>query len=301
MASTLKRIYRKVRLLWHSLMGNVYCMAVSLGVLRIPSLKPSTCTAVVSLTSYGRRVSEKVAYYTLVSILRQDLQPSRIILWLSEEEWNADTLPRPLKSLMEKGVEVRFCKDIRSYKKLIPTLQLLPDADIITLDDDIIYSPDTVRCLVEAHQDHPADVICNVANHVLTRNGVPQDYGKWQKVEGTASSLSIFPVGFGGNYYPAGILGREVLNAELFTRLCPLADDIWFWFCALQRGVCKQHIVKQGHDLPFDALYQYFHAGSALTHSNRFEHQNDRQFRELFAHFHVQLAADGTLIHSEKK
>lgn len=90
------------------------------GFEKIPSLSPTFHEGeqvVVSLTSYGRRVSSNVVCYTIVSILRQTMQPDRIILWLEHENWSLGTIPNKLRRLQEKGVEIRFCDNMRSYKK----------------------------------------------------------------------------------------------------------------------------------------------------------------------------------------
>lgn len=53
---------------------------------------------------------------------------------------------------------------------------------------------------------------------------------------------------------------------------------------------------KSQLDYSFNALYQYFHKGSALTHSNRFGHANDKQFSDLFAYYGVRVDRYGNLI-----
>lgn len=41
--------------------------------------------------------------------------------------------------LRDKELTIDWYHDIKSYKKLIPTLQKYPDSIIVTADDDIIY------------------------------------------------------------------------------------------------------------------------------------------------------------------
>ena len=54
---------------------------------------------VVSLTSYGRRVTKTVPY-VLYDLLFQSLKPSRIVLWLSKDEFTYETIPCSLKRLI---------------------------------------------------------------------------------------------------------------------------------------------------------------------------------------------------------
>lgn len=276
----------KLKILLSAIRGYVYKYLVNLNILSTPSLSGS-CDIVVSLTSYGRRIADGVVYYTLVSLLRQKCQPQRIILWLAEDEWNDENLPRKIKKLRQKGVEIRYCKDTRSFKKLIPTLLHWPNNNIMTVDDDIIYSRDTIALVWKEHLQNPTEIIGFSTLMPITENGIPSHYAEWKHVSSTEKSLLMFPVGYGGTLYPAGSLNEVVIREDIFMKLCPIADDIWFWFCGLLNNTPKISLKKRSSDMSFDALYQYFHKGSALTHTNRFEHANDRQFKDLFEYYDV--------------
>lgn len=43
-------------------------------------------------------------------------------------------------------------------------------------------------------------------------------------------------VGLGAVLYPPHSLGDLVFDRQLFQRLCPTNDDIWFWYCAAKNG-----------------------------------------------------------------
>lgn len=282
-------VINKFKILWSAFMGYGYKLLVDIGLLRVPELK-GACDVIVSLTSYGRRVSDCVIYYTLVSLLRQKLQPSRIILWLAQDEWSDEILPKKLLNMKKKGIEICYCKDYRSYKKLIPTLAIYPDKNIVTVDDDIIYNPSMILKMWEVHKKYSNVIICMSALKPILKDGIPQYYQRWQHYENNAFGFNdIFPVGCGGIFYPKGALHRDVLCENLFTSLCPMADDIWFWFCGLLNGTKKNYIRKDYLDYSFDIIYQYFHKGSALTHSNRFENENDKQFYNLFTYYNTKL------------
>lgn len=287
-------IYRKLCFGINAIIGYIYKFAIDLHLLSIPNLRNMDNDIVVSLTSYGRRVRTNVVYYTLVSLLRQKIQPDKIVLWLAEDEWNNELLPSRLKKLKAKGVEICYCKDLKSYKKLIPTLRKYPNSTIITVDDDMIYSKDTIQTLVEEHLKYPREIICTEARKPIIKNGIPQNYNEWDDnqlvpFEDGFSSLLLFPVGVGGVLYPVNSLHNDVTNMELFMKFCPFADDIWFWFCGLRNNTIKRFVIKKERDLSFDNLYQYFHKGSALTHTNNFKHQNDEQLKNLFAYYNYQI------------
>ena len=71
---------------------------------------------IISLTSFPKRID--IVWITIESILRQSQKPDEIILWLAEEQFQGiDSLPKSLLELMERGLTIRFCDDLRSHKK----------------------------------------------------------------------------------------------------------------------------------------------------------------------------------------
>lgn len=96
---------------------------------------------IVSLTTYGRRLYR--VHLTIESLMQQSMKANRIVLWLSDEF--KDTLPQTLLKQTKRGLDIRYCKDIRSYTKLVPSLREFPEATIITVDDDIIYEYDVLK------------------------------------------------------------------------------------------------------------------------------------------------------------
>ena len=257
----------------------------------IPILEKSSVLThpdlIVSLTSYGRRVN-KTVYYTLVSLLRQSHRPDRIILWLDSDNWNENNLPKKLKRLITKGVEIKFYKDVKSYKKLIPTLKEYPESIIITVDDDVIYSKDLIETLYEAHICNPTAILCTRAYKARFIDNKPAKYKTWQNVQ-NISNLSkgeiLFPVGIGGVLYPPHSLYHDILEEDKFMTLCPNADDIWFWYMAKLKGTEHCFVPMTNNFYSFDAIYQAMHRGSALTHSNVVENHNDVQLRNVLEEY----------------
>lgn len=287
----------KLIVLKNVLLGYLYKWLVDMHFISVPSLKESSREKyiVVSLTSYGRRVSTSVVYYSLVSILRQSIQPDKIVLWIDKTQWNDGNLPKKLQSLKEKGVEYGFCEDIKSYTKLVPALEKYPDALVITLDDDVIYNNRTIERLYNAHLSNPQAVCCMNPLEIRIESGYPCKYEKWKEYADDVEGYdNVFPCGVNSVLYPPHCLDDLATNRELFKNLCPLADDVWFWFCGCLKKTKKIGIKRNASNYSFDALYQYCHQGSALTHANRFEHQNDKQIRDIFDHFGL-IMVDGKI------
>ena len=62
---------------------------------------------IVSLTSFPRRIS--AVWQTIESLMRQELCPDKIILWLSKEQFSStEQLPKELQKLCERGLEINF-------------------------------------------------------------------------------------------------------------------------------------------------------------------------------------------------
>ena len=184
---------------------------------------------VVSLTSYGNRIYE--AHLAIESIMQQTVRPNRIILWLAKDEFEGKTLPVALRMQQERGLEIAFCEDMKSYNKLIPSLQHFPESCIITIDDDAAYYPDVMEKLVYAHQDKPHD-ICASRMHgmVMGDDGKPIPYANWQACinECPENNGLAFFTGVGSVLYPPHCFTDEVFNKDVFMDICRTADDVWF-------------------------------------------------------------------------
>lgn len=291
----------KFIVLWRALLGYCYKWLVDFKLLNIPSLRHNDRDKdgriIISMTSYGRRISTSVVYYSLVSALRQTIQPNKVILWIDKTKWTEESLPKKLKSLIPKGVEYKFCEDVRSYTKLVPALKEYPNDIIVTFDDDIIYPRNTVQQLYEEHIKHPDAICCLNPLEVKVINGIPGKYETWTAIETNMHDcVMVFPCGVEGVLYPPHSLSKDVADEKLFKTLCPLADDIWFWFCGCLNNTMRRGIRKSNAAYSFDALFQYFHKGSALTHTNRFEHANNRQFKDIFEYYNVVIDNKSNLI-----
>lgn len=187
---------------------------------------------IVSLTTYGKRLYD--VSVTIESIMQGSMRPNRIILWLGEDMRDV-ILPITLQNQQKRGLEIMYCKDIRSYKKLIPTLQRYSQSIIITIDDDLIYPYSLVENMVNMHLKFPKHIIANRIHRIVLNDNRPVSYMKWDFcVNPKDASYLYFFTGAGGVLYPPCSLHPEVLNEEVFVDICKFADDIWFFAMALK-------------------------------------------------------------------
>ena len=187
--------------------------------------KKRTPELIVSLTSFPPRIN--TVEKTIRTLLSQTLKPDRVILWLAINQFpnKENDLPKALLALKQFGLEIAFCEDLRSYKKLIPTMQKYPDAVIITTDDDIYYSLDTIESLYTSYLEDKSAV----HTHRVQRTKL-SDGNKIKKSYNTPDT-SYFnrQIGYGAVLYPPGVLYKDATDSSIFQNLLPTHDDVWFW------------------------------------------------------------------------
>jgi hypothetical protein len=190
---------------------------------------------VVSVTSYPLRFNS--LHLTLACLLDQTVKPDRLVLWIASSDIGA--LPERVRRLRDSGVDIRTCDDLRSFKKLVPALEAYPNAFIATADDDIYYSVNWLKDLVDGTER--GVIVCHRAHRLkrLSSNRIAP-YLQWafdaEGTEARQSSPDLVPIGVGGVLYPPLSLDPRVTDRRLFQRLCPAGDDLWFYWCARMAG-----------------------------------------------------------------
>lgn len=184
---------------------------------------------IVSLTTIPYRLNK--VHITIRSILAQDTPPEKVILWLHDDL--RDQIPNNLQKLTGDHFSIEFSHLTCSHKKLIHTLKLYPERNIVTCDDDMIYPKHWLNTLFKYHQKNKSSIICNQARVITyNKNGEPLPYKEW-KYKADANPSKLLPIGVGGVLYPPKSLDETVTDEELFLKLCPKADDLWFKAMAL--------------------------------------------------------------------
>ena len=235
---------------------------------------------VVSFTTFSKKIHE--VYLVIESIAQQTIRPNRLILWLDEAEFNMDNIPHILHRQIERGLEVRFCPNYRSYKKIIPTLELCPESYIVTIDDDVLYGFDCLEILLQESKRNPNVIVGHRAHEItLCPQREVKRYKKWKYglTEGK-SSHRILLTGCGSILYPPHSLHPDVMNIERFTELAPSTDDLWLKIMAVRNdtickktdyssgsyslkrnrdiGLAQENIRRGGNDKQCDALLAFY-------------------------------------------
>lgn len=236
---------------------------------------------VVSLTSFPGRIG--TVHETVKSLLSQSLKPNRVVLWLAEEQFpkKERELPRRLLRLKHAGLEIRWCHDLKSYKKLLPSLDAFPDAIIVTADDDLYFRRTWLKILYQAYLTDKRSIWA----HRVTRFEISE--GDYKTIRG---GQVLWPVptylhkltGGAGALYPPGALFKDIHRTDKIFTLCPTNDDIWFWLMgALNGTMVKIPDQKQVHLLYVGNTQNGFTLSSI----------NDRGERLFWKDFHAMLSA----------
>ena len=205
---------------------------------------------IVSLTSFPERMRD--IHYCIFSLLYQTLKPHKVILWLAESQFpnKEDDLPQTLLHFKEHGLTIEWYKDIRSFKKLIPTLLEYPDYYIVTADDDIFYPKDWLEKIWEVHEEYPDEVIASRIRRITFEDEEINGYDDWILLNETCEASYLnFPTNGAGTLFLPNMFSDKIFDEELFLKLCPLGDDIWFWAMMLIHNYRIRPIEK-----PFNIL-----------------------------------------------
>ncbi len=241
---------------------------------------------IVSLTSFPARIDE--IWIAIETILRQTFKPDKIILWLASSQFPQKKLPETLLALRDRGLTIEFCEeDLRSHKKYFYCFQNYPNANIITVDDDLYYDNKLLSNLIELKQNNSGMIVTNRA-HKFTFNNLKEikPYRNWKhNVTDIVPSHMLVPTGGAGTLYPPGCLPNEVLDSNIFIDICFNADDIWLKSMALKNNTMIVTNKRYNKDFITIASSQ----NEKLVSQNVFRGGNDDQFKKVIKHYKLDI------------
>jgi hypothetical protein len=231
----------------------------------------------VSLTTHSYRINR--VHCAIESIGKGTLKPSRIILWLTDEDLLAN-LPAALQRLQARGLEIQLADEFGPHSKYFPYLESTDDFDrpLVTADDDALYPPDWLQDLVHAHAALPGHIHC----HHVRRMGVTESeltpYNEWPFCEDDRASHLNFIMGVGGVIYPPAFLASLKRAGRTFMECCPTNDDMWLTVNAVRAGIKVRQVRREGlRPVPVPGTQ-----GRSLFHINMLQGANQVQLRRTF-------------------
>lgn len=290
----LKKYKEKNRILW-AICGINWKMASHLlflymrfygfcGWMPKKNLDP-TSNVVVSLTSFPARIS--IVWMIIDSLFHQKVLPSKICLYLSEEEFpdGHKSLPKRLLKYEKKGLEICFRENnLMPHNKYYYALQEHKESLVVTIDDDIYCNDNTISNLLKIHHKYP-NAVCSNSCHVIRfdkeGNILPYDLWIQRASRQEASHLNV-ALGYNGVLYPPIDYGKMMFDINKIKELSLKADDLW-----LKAIEIKQNIKVVNGD--------YFCRGVefgnsqvvSLSKTNVNSGQNDVQWNKLCKEFSI--------------
>lgn len=230
----------------------------------------------VSLTTYGSRLNS--VFLTLESISSGRLLPSKLILWLDDD--NTQPLPNAIKRLQKRGLVVLYRENLKPHSKYYHYLNFTDtfNAPLVTADDDILYPKNWLHDLHIAYQTNPALIYCYRARRVTFNGEKLASYAQWSLHHHTDASYLNFATGVSGVIYPPNYLQFLKDAGKQFLGCCPLADDVWLHVNALRAG----YKIKQLSNKP--AHFTLIPGSQTLTlmQQNYFSDGNDVQIAKTY-------------------
>ena len=186
---------------------------------------------IISFTSYFQRFS--FLTNMIESITNQNFLSIKILLFLYENDFNK-------YNLKLDGVEVIKVKEnLKSHKKYYYAMKNYKNYAIITIDDDIYYSSDTILSLYESYINHP-NIISGRRTHLIKykTNRQIDGYFKWvfQQENILNPSYNLFITTGAGAIYPPDILNIEESYINLIKETIT-TDDITLKYFEINKGI----------------------------------------------------------------
>lgn len=243
---------------------------------------------IVSLTSFPERLYD--IHYCIFSIFNQSIKPDEVVLWLASNQFpnGEKDIPQNVLNLKKFGLKINWCEDLKSYKKLIPSLSEYPNDLIVTADDDLFYPENWLELLYDEHKKNPKYIICQRSRNVsLDAEGSFESYNEWElNVGETEPSFTNLSTNGAGSLFPPNSLHSDVCNNELFEKLCPTADDIWVWAMAILNKTKIKCVKNNMVQLTYINLARELNIINEKTlYSSNFEGGNDLQLKQIIDYY----------------
>ena len=207
------------------------------------------------MTSWPKRIKfvEKAIY----SLIQQNVDKSlyHIVLVLCDKEFpnKENDLPETLKLMLENEVfEIIWTdRNIKSHKKLMPTLAKYPNNPILVCDEDILRPNDWLSYFIKDHKEHPNDIlvggclfdVCFEPNGMF--NPIKKHYFDKQEYAGQIIKNRRPANGFGGVLYPAGTFtDPRFFDIDLLMNLSEYSDESWQYCFNIIEGRTLRWISK---------------------------------------------------------
>ena len=136
-------------------------------------------------------------------------------------------------------IELKWTKNIGSYRKLLPLLKdkWNEDCIIITIDDDTEYHKDLINNLVTDYYSKK----CVIGYRGFTpKMDKLENFNYENKDKLKNKDLYNFLTGKGGVLYKPEFFHKSldlIFNKDIYMNLCNMQDDIWFYLVRIKNNI----------------------------------------------------------------
>ena len=187
---------------------------------------------IVSLSSYGKNI--ETIFYTLESIRQGSVKPSKVILWLDNEE--KENLPDSLERLEKVGLEIRTSEDFGPHSSYYPFV-LQNDSfykPFVTADSGVIYPSHWLEEMVQSYKSNPKAIHCYRAFKIRLLEDKFIPIRHWKRSGFSTATHLNFISGKSGVIYPPEFLEYLKAAGDEFLENCPTDEDVWLTVNALR-------------------------------------------------------------------
>ena len=207
---------------------------------------------IVALTSFGTRLNDAVR--TIFSIIKQTHRSIHIVLTLYKEDLKY--IPEKLQLLIDNDViELIVAEEnLRCHLKYFYVMLKYRRVPIITVDDDMLYYPNTVEDLLQEYKKYNCIVSRKCRKMTFDKNKIINPFKKWvwNAIE-DKPSRKLHALGFSGVIYPPNALNLQLSNIEEIKTKCLRADDIYLNVLEIRNNVLVKCLHKN-----YGRLTNYF-------------------------------------------
>lgn len=184
---------------------------------------------IVSLTTIPSRIES--VWLVIECILRQTYAPDKVILWLAKDEFVNAQIPKQLENMCKKGLEIRYCENMKSHKKYYYTMLEYPRDFIVTIDDDAFYDGNLLNNLLKTADKYPR-CVCAMLVRQMQRNSIGElaAYKQFPYILRDVKNMdsnNLLAIGNGGILYPPHCLNTRVFDQKALREIDYAVDDLW--------------------------------------------------------------------------
>lgn len=184
---------------------------------------------IISLASHNKRLINIFPVIdSIIKSAKEYLADFKLILNVAKKDIN--NIPKELYNYENVTIYITPI-DLKSHNKYYWSI-IKYDDDIITLDDDVLYSKETFKCLLNYHKVNP--------NVIITTNGLTLDIKNSINVlyhaKYNSPSHYTYAAGHYGILYPKGLISKNDIDInELYSYLKD--DDLYLKLIELRKGI----------------------------------------------------------------